>query len=73
MIEVLDWLTEHWDEIAAGAAAVYAVITIVVGLTPSKDDDKWLRRVADRISFLPPSNARGSISLPGAKPKRDEQ
>lgn len=71
MIEALDWLTEHWDEIAAGAAALYTVATVVVALTPTPEDDAFLRRLAERLSFLSPPGAKGSAKLPGAKPKRD--
>ena len=71
MIEAMDWVAERWDTIAAGLAALYALVSVIVALTPTPDDDAWLRRVAERLSALSPPGSRGPIKLPGRAPKRD--
>ena len=71
MIEAIDWLRANWDLIAAGLTSLYGVATVVVALTPTPEDDAFLRRLAERLSFLSPPGAKGAAKLPGAKPKRD--
>lgn len=67
---MVEWITENWDSLMMIAGSVWMVVTIVIGLTPSTKDDAWLRRVAERWSFLKPSNAEGQpLSLPGQLPK----
>jgi hypothetical protein len=73
MIEAIDWLQANWNAIAAGLASLYAVVTVIVGLTPSTKDDDFLRRVAERLSLRGPSNSGTGWKLPGKAPKREDQ
>ena len=69
--QAFDWLLAHWDDIVTVAGALWLIVSIYVALTPSKEDDAWLARVAQRLSFLGPRNAPG-LSLPGVRPKPPE-
>lgn len=65
MQDALDWLTDHWQTIVQVGGALYVLISVVVAATPSKEDDAWWARVAQRLSFLKPTNVPGTLSLPG--------
>ena len=43
------WISENWDSLLAAWGALTALATIVVGLTPTKEDDKWLAKVLKAI------------------------
>lgn len=66
---MIEWLAEHWDECVEVAGLVWVLVSIYVALTPSKADDAWLRRVAQRLSFLGSRNDRvwPTLSPPGAR------
>lgn len=51
----MDFLIDNWEQIAIALASLWALISVVVGLTPSTSDDRALRRVAEIISLLKPS------------------
>jgi len=69
-MSAIDWISDNWEAIAAALGSLYTVVTIVVALTPTPEDDAWLRRIAERLSFLSPPGSTSKVSLPGAKPKR---
>ena len=73
MFEALDWLLANLDAIGAAFASLYAVVTIVVGLTPTPKDDAWLRQLSERLSFLAPRGIAPKLKLPGVKPKRGDE
>ena len=73
MFEALDWTLANLDAIGAAFASLYAVVTIVVGLTPTPKDDDFLRRLSERLSFLAPRGVAPKIKLPGAAPKREPE
>lgn len=66
----MDWLIQHKAEIAAGLAAIWGLVTVIVGLTPSTADDSFIRRLSEKLSLLSASNAPGIFSLPGTTPDR---
>jgi len=66
-MNVLDWITEHWDDLAIGAGYLWGLINLIVGLTPSTEDDQWLRKLGERLSALAAANDRRTFKLPGAK------
>lgn len=69
-MQIIDWLSTHWTDLLEVVGAIYAVAVLIVAMTPSPDDDAWLRRLAERLSFLSPPGSEGKLSLPGAKPRR---
>ena len=69
----MDWIIQHWDELASAAAAAFGLVTIVVGLTPSTKDDDLLRKAGEILSLWGPSNSPTKLKLPGTKPERREQ
>ena len=62
------WFIEHRADIISALGALWAFVSIIVSLTPSTEDDHWLRRVAERISGLAPSNSPTLFSFPGRRP-----
>lgn len=65
-MEILDWIFAHQGDLVTGAGLLWGLVSLVIGLTPSTADDEWLRKVGERISVLKPSNATGTVKLPGA-------
>ena len=73
IMEALHWIEAHWDDIVEIGAWAFALITLIVSLTPSTEDDRWWRLAMERLSVLKPSNAPGQpFTLPGARPRRRE-
>lgn len=70
MTDVFTFLNHHWTDLLEVVGALYAVAVLIVAMTPSPDDDAWLRRLAERLSFLSPPGSKSKLSLPGASPKR---
>lgn len=66
----MDWIIEHWDELLEGAGLLLALVSLIIALTPSTRDDRALRQLMERLSFLKPGNARSRnpLSIPGLKP-----
>jgi hypothetical protein len=70
------------DQLLLIAGLLYGVVSAVVAMTPTKADDAWLARWAQRLSFLRPPNAApglfgrlpllGRLSLPGTRPQPRE-
>lgn len=66
-MEIFTWIQENWDSLVALLFAVYAVLNIVVGLTPTARDDEWLKQVSQFLAFLTPKDANGTIKMPLTK------
>lgn len=71
----MDWILAHKGELLSGLAMLWGLVTLVVGLTPSTQDDSALRRFAEKVALLWPSNSRqrNPFSLPGAALPRIEE
>lgn len=41
----MDWIVEHWEQLAAIASAAMVLGGLIVKLTPTKTDDKWFRKL----------------------------
>lgn len=51
----MDWIIEHWDEILKIIGAAVVIASVVVNLTPTKTDNKVLKKVKavlNRLSLL---------------------
>lgn len=42
---MIDWITNHWDEVLALYGGLVAVCTIIVKWTPSTKDDEFLGKI----------------------------
>lgn len=60
----MEWVEQHWEQLAAAAAALYALVSIIVALTPTPRDDEWLKRLMDWLSILKPKDADGTLKVP---------
>lgn len=71
----MDWIINHKGELLGAVAALWSLVTIIVGLTPSTQDDSAIRRFAERVALLWPSNSRqkNPFSLPGTVMPRIEE
>ena len=52
----MDWIIEHYKDIAAGVGYAVSLATIIVGITPSTRDDQILGKIVrflDLFSVLP--------------------
>ena len=65
----MEWITLHWETLLAIAGAIYTLVSLIVGLTPSTKDDAFLRRIAEWLSFLAPSNSGRVLAAPGTRGK----
>ena len=72
MHEVWTWIVNHEVELLGLLAALWALISLIVRLTPTPDDDAVLARVwavIERASFLQHRDGRGTWSVPGRPTK----
>lgn len=65
----INWVSQNWDTIAGVGTAVLTIVSLIVAATDTKEDDAWLKRVLQTLSFLKPNNIPGLLSLPGVRPK----
>jgi len=68
----MTWIIENQAELWALAVAVWALISVVVRLTPTREDDAVLARVwsvLEHISFWQHKDGRGVWSMPGRPTK----
>ena len=60
----MEWIVEHWDDVALAIGGLWTFVSFVVSLTPTEKDDQWLARAGEWLSFLTPSNRPGTLKLP---------
>jgi DUF1009 family protein len=48
----MEWLTQNWQTLTAGAGAVIILARIVVKLTPTPKDDSILARIVDVLKSI---------------------
>lgn len=58
---MIEFITEHYDDILQLVGAVVAVATLVVKLTPTQKDDTALAKLIHVLSALSLCNADGSF------------
>jgi hypothetical protein len=69
----MDFIAAHSTELASLGVALYTVINITVGLTPTPEDDKLWGKIKGYfgfISFLVPKDADGTLKLPFTSTKK---
>lgn len=64
---MINWLAEHWKDLALIATGVVTAASVIVRLTPSKVDDAWLDKVLSflRILSLTPPEKEPEKKPPG--------
>lgn len=62
-----------WTDILTIAGLLYGALNVIVAATPTKKDDAWLARWAQRLAFLAPKNVSGVFSLPGLRPRPNSE
>jgi DUF1009 family protein len=48
----MEWLTQNWQTLTAGAGAVIILARIVVKLTPTPADDTILAKIVDVLKSI---------------------
>jgi len=49
---MIDWITNNWQTLTAGAGAVIILARILVKLTPTPADDTILAKVVDALKAI---------------------
>ena len=65
MTQLINWCTQHWQDVLAIIGGVVSVATVIVKLTPTQKDDAVLGKIIAVLSALSLVNADGSFT--GAK------
>lgn len=65
----MSWFLEHGTMILEIIMAILAVASMITGLTKSEEDDKFIKKLIDFVSFLTPKNAPGTFKMPLKKHK----
>lgn len=61
MSEIINWCTQHWDDVLAIIGGVVAVATVVVKLTPTQKDDGVLAKIITVLAAFSLVNPDGSV------------
>lgn len=60
-MEVINWITAHWQDILATLGGLVAVASIAVKLTPTDKDDAVLAKVVKVLDYFSVVNPKGSV------------
>ena len=52
-MDILNWLIDNLDAVAAGATLVLGGLAIIAKLTPNPNDDKWIAKLLAFFKLLP--------------------
>ena len=61
MTQLINWCTQHWQDVLAIIGGVVGVATVIVKLTPTQKDDAVLGKLIAVLSALSLVNADGSF------------
>lgn len=61
MTQLINWCTQHWQDVLAIIGGVVSVATIIVKLTPTQKDDAVLGKIIAVLSALSLVNTNGSF------------
>jgi hypothetical protein len=71
------WAVDWVNLILISGGILWAMVSAIVHVTPTKRDDELLRVIAERFSFLRasnvPSGILGPLSLPGTRPQPNRE
>ena len=52
-MEILQWIIDNINAVAAGRIMVLGGLAIIVKITPSPKDDKWVSKLLEFFKLLP--------------------
>lgn len=61
MTQLINWCTQHWQDVLAIIGGVVSVATIIVKLTPTQKDEAVLGKIIAVLSALSLVNTDGSF------------
>lgn len=61
MTQLINWCTQHWQDVLAIIGGVVSVATVIVKLTPTQKDDAVLGKIIAVLSALSLVNTEGSF------------
>lgn len=61
MTQLINWCTQHWQDVLAIIGGVVSVATLIVKLTPTQKDDAVLGKIIAVLSALSLVNTDGSF------------
>lgn len=61
MTQLINWCTQHWQDVLAIIGGVVSVVTVIVKLTPTQKDDAVLGKIIAVLSALSLVNTDGSF------------
>lgn len=61
MTQLINWCTQHWQDVLAIIGGVVSVATVIVKLTPTQKDDAVLGKIIAVLSALSLVNTDGSF------------
>lgn len=67
MSEIIAWIVAHWAELSGILFLLLSLASAITALTDTPEDDKWVRRILDFLSFLRPRDAAGTLKPPGTR------
>lgn len=62
MTQLINWCTQHWQDVLAIIGGVVSVATVIVKLTPTQKDDAVLGKIIAVLSALSLVNTDGSFA-----------
>jgi hypothetical protein len=60
-MQIIEWITAHWQDILAIWGGLVVVATVIVKMTPSQRDDKilaWVVKLFDQFSVVNPKGTK---------------
>lgn len=69
---IIAFIYDHWPLVVGLASSVYLLLSAYVRSTETKEDDIWLRRWVDKLSFLSALGEMGTFKMPGRNSRNDQ-
>lgn len=70
---ISSFVVEHWEVVVAFLLALQALVSAYVRNTETKEDDIWLRKWLDRLSFFSALGERGTLKPPFIRNSRNDR
>lgn len=60
----MSWILSNWDTVLGCVTAILGVLSTVTAMTPTPDDDAFVKKIVDFLSVLKPKDAAGTLKMP---------